>query len=78
MASAPAEFKVVHRPEKKAFVAQFTDGVEGKLEYDLAGGVVDMFHTEVPPQKAGKGVAGVLTKVIGFEFNLSCLLTSCA
>lgn len=33
------------------------------LEYVIENGVMDMYHTEVPPSYQGRGLAGLLAKV---------------
>jgi predicted GNAT family acetyltransferase len=52
-----------HEPENRRFVAVL-DGAEGILEYRSAGdGVLDYFHTYVPPELRGQGIAGELVNV---------------
>jgi hypothetical protein len=39
--------------------------VEGHIAatyYDIAGGVITLLHTEVPPELGGKGIGSTLTK----------------
>jgi predicted GNAT family acetyltransferase len=52
-----------HEPENSRFVAVL-DGAEGVLEYRSAGdGVLDYFHTFVPPEFGGRGIASELVGV---------------
>lgn len=44
-----------------AFVARIaSDGAEARLEYSIAGDVMDMEHTVVPASARGKGVGALL------------------
>ena len=48
-------------PGSGAFVARIaSDGAEARLEYSVAGGVMDMEHTVVPASARGKGVGALL------------------
>ncbi len=38
------------------------DGVTGYVEYELAGDVMTITHTIVPPAIGGRGIAGALVK----------------
>lgn len=38
------------------------DGVTGYVEYELAGDVMTITHTIVPPVIGGRGIAGALVK----------------
>jgi predicted GNAT family acetyltransferase len=49
----------VNRPSEKRFVVE-VDGAVSELQYETAGGVLDLTHTFVPPQHRGKGLAAVL------------------
>jgi predicted GNAT family acetyltransferase len=49
-----------HEPENSRFVA-LLDGAQGVLQYRNVGdGVLDYFHTYVPPELRGRGIAGEL------------------
>ncbi|CAG5124605.1 unnamed protein product [Candidula unifasciata] len=62
-----SQFAVVHDKDKKCFYIKLEEAssdqpeVLAKLEYEwVQPGLVEMFHTEVPPQHQGKGIAKVL------------------
>jgi predicted GNAT family acetyltransferase len=38
------------------------DGHECELDYDLAGEVMTITHTGVPPEVGGRGIAGEMTR----------------
>ena len=45
-------------------------GEEAELLYTLLkGGVMDMYHTEVPASQRGKGVGGILAQVSPDRFD---------
>ena len=49
-------------------ICPFSDGKEAILEYrKVAHTVLDMFHTEVPPEHQGKGFAAQLVKVCSYS-----------
>ncbi len=56
--------QVLHQAEQHCFVIQ-TAGAEARLEYRLfqlqGRSAVDFYHTFVPPELRGRGIAGVLT-----------------
>lgn len=54
--------KVIHDENKGEFYVQFGKD-KAYLSYEkLPNGTVDLFHTEVPNELRGKGLAGVLTQ----------------
>ncbi|BFZ00942.1 hypothetical protein BsWGS_03981 [Bradybaena similaris] len=62
-----AQFVVNHDTDRKHFYIKLQEAssdqqeVLAKLEYEWVGpGLVDMYHTEVPPQFQGQGIAKVL------------------
>lgn len=55
------DLEVVHRPERSRFEAQ-VQGQTAFLDYTLGDGEVVMPHTFVPPELAGRGIAGELTR----------------
>jgi len=52
---------MVHQPSRQRFEA-VVDGVSCVLEYTLAGGVMTITHTGVPPQVGGRGIAASLVE----------------
>jgi predicted GNAT family acetyltransferase len=52
---------IQHDPTNRRFVAH-VDGVDCLLEYQLAGTVMTITHTEVPPAVGGRGIAGALVQ----------------
>ncbi len=55
----PSTIDVVHRPERSRFEAE-TDDMLSVADYRLSGKVMQMTHTEVPPQLQGRGIAAAL------------------
>jgi len=52
-----------HDPTARRFVADLGDGAQAILEYRPEGeGVLDYFHTYVPPAFRGRGIAGALVE----------------
>ena len=58
---APMDISVTHEPSSQRFVAVL-DGQESVLNYRLAGDVMTITHTGVPPSLRGHGIAGKLTR----------------
>jgi len=56
-----APVQVVHRPELQRFEA-IVDGAACVADYVLAGPVMAITHTEVPPRLGGRGIAAALTR----------------
>ena len=52
---------IQHAPETRRFNT-VVDGVTGHVEYELAGDVMTLTHTIVPPAIGGRGLAGALVK----------------
>lgn len=52
---------ISHDPVAHRFEAQ-VEGARCVLDYALAGGVMTITHTEVPPAVGGRGVAGELVR----------------
>ncbi len=57
--SASAAVDVVHNAPQHRFEATL-DGALARLEYRVQDGVMTIYHTEVPPAFAGRGIAGAL------------------
>lgn len=58
-----ASIHVEHRPADRRFVADVGEEDEAVLTYEpLAGGVLDLQHTIVPPESRGEGVADALVR----------------
>jgi predicted GNAT family acetyltransferase len=55
------QFDIRHQPGAHRFSTSL-DGLEAELDYRLAGGVMTILHTGVPPQIVGRGVAGALVQ----------------
>lgn len=49
---------------------------EAILEYAIENGIMDMYHTEVPPSYQGRGLAGLLAKVLADASHLSLLISN--
>ena len=56
-----ATVNVVHNEQAQRFEAAVAGGI-AHTDYRRAGKVLQMVHTEVPPEAAGGGVAGKLVK----------------
>ncbi len=54
-------FMVIHNPQRQRFEVS-VEGHLAKLEYRLLEDRIDLFHTEVPPQFEGHGIAAELVK----------------
>ena len=53
--------EVRHEAARRRFVAALGDGREATLEYRVEGnGVLDYYHTFVPPEARGRGIASRL------------------
>eukprot|EP01098_Paradermamoeba_levis_P009014 TRINITY_DN3728_c0_g2_i1.p1 TRINITY_DN3728_c0_g2~~TRINITY_DN3728_c0_g2_i1.p1 ORF type:complete len:135 (-),score=35.61 TRINITY_DN3728_c0_g2_i1:134-538(-) len=63
----PQEFVVLHDKPKRVFYIALSSTDKAVLEYDEREGELDFYHTEVPPQYRGKGIAEVLAKA-GMEY----------
>lgn len=59
--SARADVTVEHDAAHSRFLA-VVDGLDCVAEYRLAGDVLRMTHTEVPPALEGRGIAGALVR----------------
>ena len=57
-----SENNVKHDPEKKLFFIDLPSGKKAFLQYEPTEEKVDLWHTEVPPEYRGKGVAGILAE----------------
>lgn len=67
------EYKVEHLKDKSTFVT-VVDGYEAIIEYHPYKGGIDIYHTFVPKEIGGRGVAAVLAKS-ALEYALSNNLT---
>eukprot|EP00794_Sanderia_malayensis_P016709 gene16710-18403_t len=55
--------KILHDKENKCFYMQFNDGGKALLDYEKAeSDVLDFYHTEVPVNQQGKGIAKQIVK----------------
>lgn len=59
MNGADKPLPIDHDPAAGRFVTE-VDGHSGYVEYQLAGGVMTIIHTIVPPQIGGRGIAAAL------------------
>lgn len=53
--------QISHDPAAGRFEVQVEGGL-AECVYRLAGGVMDIVHTEVPPQAEGRGIAAALVR----------------
>ncbi|HLM53388.1 MAG TPA: GNAT family N-acetyltransferase [Pseudoxanthomonas sp.] len=53
--------KIDHQPESSRFSAAM-DGREGTLAYRSEPGILELTHTYVPDEIAGRGIAGALVE----------------
>lgn len=60
MTASPA-LDIVHNEKAHRFEAAVTGGL-AHTDYRRSGNVLEMYHTEVPPEAGGGGVAGKLVK----------------
>lgn len=58
-APSPTDIAVVHNPGAHRFEVQL-NGALAVCAYHLAGGVLDIHHTEVPEALGGRGLAALL------------------
>jgi predicted GNAT family acetyltransferase len=56
-------FPIDHLAAQRRFQTT-VDGFACVADYTLAGGVMTITHTEVPPQLGGRGIAGELVKAM--------------
>jgi hypothetical protein len=71
---------VRHEPAQRRFVAELDGGALGLLEYRQVGdGVLDYYHTYVPREQRGRGVAARLVEFAlddarrrGFKVRPTC------
>ncbi len=54
--------EVLHNPAASRFEAR-VDGGMAECVYRMSGAVMNIVHTEVPPQSEGRGVAAELVRV---------------
>ncbi len=59
MSQTKAPLNIIHRPEIGRFETH-VDGLRSETDYSLAGQVMRMTHTGVPPQLEGRGIAAAL------------------
>lgn len=64
------EYKIVHNESKSRFEATINESVIGLVDYELAGGIMTVPHTEVNTEYEGQGIAGALTKKL-LEYAIS-------
>ena len=57
---------VTHLPDRSRFVIHTQDG-DALLTYHRSAGVIDLLHTEVPPEAQGQGLGDKLTQA-AFDF----------
>ncbi len=69
---------ISHDPSAKRFTTQ-VDGCRAQLDYSLAGGVMTITHTRVPPAIGGRGIAAELmasalsvARSAGWSVNPAC------
>ena len=55
-----SENNVKHDPKEKLFFIDLPSGKKAFLQYEPTEEKVDLWHTEVPPECRGQGVAGIL------------------
>lgn len=58
MTDTPA---IRHNAAARRFEASVDDAL-ARVDYQLAGGVMRIYHTEVPPALEGRGIAGAMVK----------------
>ena len=73
------ENDVKHEPKEKMFFIELQNGSKAFLQYEKSGNEVDLWHTEVPPECRGQGVAGILAEssIKNLAQNHSKVLLSC-
>ena len=54
---------VLHEPSAARFVAQ-VEGLRCRADYRLDGGLMTVFHTEVPPALEGRGIAARIIQAV--------------
>lgn len=52
----------VHLPERSRFEIPLGDGDVAEIDYRIDGDTITMFHTGVPSEYQGQGIAAVITK----------------
>ncbi|HEY9151503.1 MAG TPA: GNAT family N-acetyltransferase [Anaerolineales bacterium] len=58
----PKELEVIHNESEKRFEI-WLDGYLSELNYRLQGNTMIIYHTGVPSQLEGQGIAGRLTQI---------------
>ena len=53
---------VIHDKDSATFYIQVQSGKKAFLNYETSKGSVDLWHTEVPEECRGQGIAGVLAE----------------
>jgi len=53
--------EIRHNAAARRFEAAVDDAL-ARVDYQLAGGVMRLYHTEVPPALEGRGIAGAMVK----------------
>ena len=54
------EENVVHEPSKETFFIPLKSGSKAFINYKTEENSIEMWHTEVPAECRGKGIAGIL------------------
>ena len=82
MASSFTENDVTHDKAEKRFYIQLPSGQKAFINYEVSPeGIFDMWHTEVPEECRGKGIAGILASKaitdLAVSDNSKSVLLSC-
>ena len=76
---AYSEKDVKHESKEKMFYIDLQNGGKAFLQYEKSYDEVNLWHTEVPPECRGQGVAGILAEsaIKTLAKNYSNVLLSC-
>lgn len=57
------DYEVMHNETENRFEVE-VEGLLSVIEYTIAGNVIDIYHTGVPKELSGRGIAAALAKAV--------------